>query len=263
VAFDDSTDTVDFYTPGGQHIRGFEPGFRPAVLEVARDPLRLTFGMTVADEDSIPRLMVIQTDFLGENPDTLLGPGVGPETVRGMTARGGTMMISPSESGLWVFSREVPDTVFEVTSVSPGRRFVLPENDTRRVGVIVDLEEQVLWVVTPRPDGGLDYEAFDLAGTEPGEFIDAAPRYLGARKTPSGYVGKVAVDGAMIGWWNARTSLVVPRAYDMRIAELRDNAEAAREARPVRRGEIEQMWQVLLEEQRRLREEESDETIQE
>ena len=254
VAFDDSTGMVDTFTPGGQHVRGFDPGFRPSVLEVASDPLRLTFGITVPDADSLPRLMVIQTDFLGQNPDTLLAPGIGPETLQGVIARGGFMMVAPSESGLWVFSRQVPDTVFEISALGPGRRMVFPESDSTRVGVISDLDEQILWIVSPRAEGGLDYEAYDVSGTGQGEVFEAVPRYLGARTTPADYVGKVAVEGAMIGWWRVGTK-VVPRAYDMLVPQLRDGAEAARAARDSRREENARKWQTLREEAARAVEE--------
>lgn len=254
VAYDDSTGMVDFYTPGGQHVRGFDPGIRPAILEVARSPLRLTFGSTAVSEDSVPRLVVIQTDFLGENRDTLLTADVGPETLRGITARAGNLTAAPSESGLWLYAREVPDTVFEVAGSGPGRKMVLPEADTMRVGVIADLDEQILWLLARRPEGGLDYEAFDVSSTGAGEVIEGGQRYLGARTTPQGFVGKVAAEGAIIGWWNARSTLVVPRAYDMRLADLRAVAEAARAARGDRRRQLARNWELLLEEMRRAEE---------
>ena len=244
IAYDDSSRSVDLFTFGGQHVRGFEPGFRPSILEVARRPLRLTFGIVSVSEDSVPRMTVIQTDFLGENPDTLLGPGSGPESLRTVTARRGLLSATPSESGLWLYSAEVPDTVFEVSALGPGRKLVLPESDARRVGVLSDRDEQVLWVVTPRAEGGLDYEAFDLSATEVGEQVEAAPRYLGARVTPVGFAVQVAVEGAVIGWWNTRGSKVVPRAYDMRLEELRDEADEARAGRQARREDNTRKWEI-------------------
>ena len=242
IAYDDSSGLVDFFTFGGQHVRSFEPGFRPSILEAARRPLRLTFGVISMGADSVPNMTVIQTDFLGQSRDTLLGPRHGPESLRSVTALTGLLSATPSESGLWLLSGELPDTVFEVSALGPGRKLVLPEADLSRVGVLSDLDEQLLWVVTPRAEGGLDYEAFDLSATEVGEQVEAGPRYLGARTTPGGFTGQVGVEGAVIGW-NVSGSKFVPRAFDMRIEELRYGAEEARAGRQARREANRRKWE--------------------
>lgn len=243
VVFDDSTGMVDFYTPSGQHIRGFDPGFRPAFIEVAHEKLRLTFGHTAVDDEGWPRLVVIQTDFMGAKPDTLLAEHVGPEALRSVYAAGGSLTVSPSLSGLWVLARDVPDTVFEVTSSIPARKIVLPEFDVLRGGVIADVQEQIVWLLSPHPAGGVDYEAFDVSRGQ--EVIDGSEAYLGARTTPDGFTPKVAREGLVLGWWNFDGDRVVPRAYNMRLDDLRANASDARAQRDKRRGAIAAQWEVI------------------
>ena len=183
--FDDSTGMVDLYTPGGQHLRGFDPGTRPSIFEVSRRPLLLTYGVRTLADDSIPTLTVIQTDFLGEDADTLLSPDVGPEALRDAPAVRGRLVSTPALGGLWVFSRSATDTVFELTGVGPQRRIALPETDTLRAGILADLQQEILWVVSPRPEGGLEYEAYDLSTEAVDGIIDGAQAYLGVRTTPA------------------------------------------------------------------------------
>ncbi len=223
--FDDSTGMLDLYSPGGQHLRGFDPDLRPSILEISRFPLRLTYGMRTFGEDTIPTLAVIQTDFLGQDPDTLLSPDVGPESLRHAPAVRGSLVATPSMSGLWLFAKAMSDTVFEVSGVGPSRKLVLPETDTLRAGVIADLQQQILWVVTPRPTGGLDYEGYDISDSGDGaEIIDGATAYLGPRSTPQYFAAKVAFDGTVSGWWRSERGVFAPRGYDMRIDDLRAGA---------------------------------------
>jgi hypothetical protein len=150
-------------------------------------------------------------------------------------------------SGLWLFAKAMSDTVFEVSGVGPSRKLVLPETDTLRAGVIADLQQQILWVVTPRPTGGLDYEGYDISDSGDGaEIIDGASAYLGARATPQYFSAKVAFDGTVSGWWRSERGVFAPRGYDMRIDDLRAGAALAREGRPERRAVQVQAWERAL-----------------
>ena len=244
--FDDSTGMVDLYSPGGQHLRGFDPGLRPSILEVSRRPLRLTYGVRAFADDSIPTLAIIQTDFLGENPDTLLSPDVGPETLRGAPAVSGGLVSTPATGGLWVFSRTALDTVFEVSSTGPQRKLVLPETDSMRVGMLADLQQEILWVVEPRPTGGLAYEAYDISGPGDDGIIDGAAAYLGLRTTPPYFVAKVAFDGSVSGWSRGDRGVLAPKGFDMRIEELREGAASAPAAREAQREARANLWTAVL-----------------
>lgn len=243
--FDDSTGMVDLFSPGGQHIRGFDPGLRPSILEVSRQPLRLTYGVrTFAGSDTVPTLSIIQSDFLGQDQDTLLSPDVGPESLRDAKAFRRNVIVTPASGGLWVFSRTMSDTVFEV-SARTARKLVLPETDSLRVGVIADLQQQILWVVSPNPPSGLDYEAFDISGEAEGGIIDGGSAYLGARTTPGGFSPQTAYDGTVSGWWRGDRNIFAPRAFDMRIEDLRTEADTARAERDSRRAAIASDWERL------------------
>jgi hypothetical protein len=244
--FDDSTGMVDLYSPGGQHLRGFDPGLRPSILEVSRRPLRLTYGVRAFTDDSIPTLAIIQTDFRGENPDTLLSPDVGPETLRGAPAIRGGLVATPSMGGLWVFSRIALDTVFEVSGAGSQRKLVLPESDSMRVGALADLQQEILWVVEPRPTGGLGFEAYDISGAGDDGIIDGAAAYMGFRTTPLGFVAKVAFDGSVSGWWRGDRGVLAPKGFDMRIEELREEAASALATRQARRDARADLWTQVL-----------------
>jgi hypothetical protein len=239
--FDDSTGMVDLYSPGGQHLRGFDPGLRPSILEVSRRPLRLTYGVRAFADDSIPTLVVIQTDFLGQNPDTLLSPDVGPETLRAAPAVRGGLIATSSISGLWIFSRMATDTVFEVGS-GTARKLALPEADSMRAGILADLQQEILWVASARPEGGLEYEAYDISGPGDNGVIDGNQAYLGVRTTPLSFVGRVAYDGSVSGWYRGERGVYAPRGFDMRVEELRDNVESARATRVERRTATADLW---------------------
>ncbi|MBT8478494.1 MAG: hypothetical protein KJO06_06225, partial [Gemmatimonadetes bacterium] len=205
-----------------------------------------TYGVRTFADDSIPTLSVIQTDFLGQNPDTLLSRDQGPETLRGARAARGGLVTSPSMSGLWVFSKAAPDTVFEVSSTGPSRKLVLPEADTMRAGILADLQQEILWLVASRPLGGFDYEAYDISSSGEGGVIDGGQAYLGARTTPLSFIGRVAFDGSVSGWWRGERGVYAPRGFDMRIEELREGAPAARRNRAQRRLAIAAEWASVL-----------------
>lgn len=244
--FDDSTEMIDLYAPGGQHLRGFDPGLRPSILEVSQNPLRLTYGVrTFTGSDTIPTLSIIQSDFLGRSLDTLLSPAVGPASLRNEPALRRNVVVTPAASGLWVFARSMSDTVFEVSSSDRSRKLALPETDSMRVGVIADLQQEILWVVSPRPMGGLDYEAFDVSGEGTDGIIDGRAAYLGARTTPGGFSARVAYDGVVSGWSVGERRIYAPEGFDMRIEELRGTAEQARADRDARRAAISEEWERL------------------
>jgi len=245
--FDESTGMLDQYSLDGQHVRGFDPGLRPSILEVARQPLRITYGVRAVADDTIPTLSVIQTDFLGRNADTLLSPNVGPESLRATRAVGGRLISTPAIGGLWVFAKAISDTVFEVSGAGPSRKLALPETDSLRAGVLADLQQEILWIVTPQPTGGLTYEAYDISGDGVDGIIDGGQAYLGTRTTPLYFSAKVAFDGSVSGWWRAeRGGSFAPKGYDMRIDDLREGAAGARETRQAWRAANAAEWERAL-----------------
>jgi hypothetical protein len=245
--FDDSTGMLDLFSPSGQHLRGFDPGLRPSILEVALRPLGLTFGVLTVTDDTIPTLTVVQTDFRGLGADTLLSAGVGPESLRGAAAVGGELVAAPALSGLWVFAKAMSDTVFEVSGAGSSRKLVLPETDPFRAGVLADLQQEILWIVAPRPTGGLGYEAYDISGAGDDGIIDGAAAYLGFRTTPPSFLAKAAFDGSVSGWWRGERGVFVPKGYDMRIEDLRLRADGARVIRDARREANAEEWMRAVE----------------
>ena len=242
--YDDSTGMVDLYSPGGQHLRGFDPGVRPSILEISQRPLRLTYGVRTFTTDSIPTLSVIQTDFLGASQDTLLSPTVGPESLRDVPAVRSRLVSTAATGGLWIFTTAMTDTVFEVTGTGPGRKLLLPEPDTLRSGILADLQQEILWVAAPAPDGGHVYEAYDIAGDS--ELIDGSAAYLGVRTTPPAFRPASAYDGTVAGWFRSQNAVHAPRGYDMRVDELRDGAAAARSERAARLQQLHADWDLAL-----------------
>lgn len=245
--FDDSTGMLDLFSPSGQHLRGFDPGLRPSILEVALRPLGLTFGVLTVTDDTIPTLTVVQTDFRGLGADTLLSAGVGPESLRRAPAVGGELVAAPALSGLWVFAKAMSDTVFEVSGAGPSRKLVLPETDPFRAGILADLQQEILWVVGPRPTGGLGYEAYDISGAGGDGVIEGAAAYLGFRTTPPSFLAKAAFDGTVSGWWRGERLVFVPKGYDMRIEDLRLRADGARVIRDARRAANVEEWMRAIE----------------
>jgi hypothetical protein len=212
--FDDSTGMLDLFSPSGQHLRGFDPGLRPSILEVALRPLGLTFGVLTVTDDTIA--------------------GVGPESLRGAAAVGGELVAAPALSGLWVFAKAMSDTVFEVSGAGSSRKLVLPETDPFRAGVLADLQQEILWIVAPRPTGGLGYEAYDISGAGDDGIIDGAAAYLGFRTTPPSFLAKAAFFRVV-----ARGTRCV-RAQGLRYADRRPapaSGWSARDSRRSPRGE--------------------------
>jgi hypothetical protein len=221
-AFDDSTRMVDLFTPDGVHIRGFEAGFRPSVMEITRDPLKLTFAIASRANDSVPRLVVIQTDLMGSGRDTLLGPANGPRTLAGVPAIPGQISIAPAKSGLWIWPRTVSDTLFEVSSGSRHRRLVLRPEDANAVGILSDLPEGIVWAVAPTDSTGFRYSAYDVSGSG---VIQGEEVYLGERVTPDGFTPHAALAGAVFGWKRPEQGQGnLAASFDMYLERLRAQA---------------------------------------
>ena len=134
------------------------------------------------------------------------------------------------------------DTVFEVAGSGSSRKLALPEADSLRSGILADLQQQILWVAMPRPEGGLYYEAFDISGET--EIIDGSQAYLGVRTTPEFFAPTSAFDGTVVGWWRSESAVHAPRAYDMRIDALREGVEEARAALRAKTSDTPSRWRA-------------------
>lgn len=235
AAFDAETGSVDLFTLGGQFIRGFEPGFVPAVMSFSREPLGFTFGVAAADSsaeagaagaadgaaaaDSAParRALVIRTDLRGESVDTLLSPRHGPEALRSSVARPGMTSMSPSRTGMWVWSRQAPQTVFHL-SPRGARRLELRDADVTAEGILADPARDMLWTV--RTDTtGTTYSAYDTRGVTAAEaaevaeaadgMVGAAAAFLGTRTTPENFLPREIHDGVVVGITRSLGSMLV------------------------------------------------------
>lgn len=211
--FDWISRRVDQFTLDGTPIQSFEPGFVPSRMDVVQRPIGMQFVVVDTDRpDSIPRLIVIRTDLRGEQPDTVVFPGAyGPEALWSATAKAGHLALDASSTGLWAWARVAADTAFEVTPGSIARRRVLRPEDQDPLGILVDSEREILWVVSLAEEDRLRYAAYDirapgLAGPE-----DA---YLGERST-TGLDPKLAKDGVVIGRVQSTGSRTKLAAYDM------------------------------------------------
>jgi hypothetical protein len=112
--------------------------------------------------------------------------------------------------------------------------------------VLADLQQGILWIVTPRLTGGLIYEAYDISDDGDDGIIEGGQAYLGARTTPLFFSAKVAFDGSVSGWWRGERGVYTPRGYDMRIDELREGADGARQTREAWRAATAAEWTRAL-----------------
>ncbi|MDT8435721.1 MAG: hypothetical protein RRA92_03095 [Gemmatimonadota bacterium] len=205
---------VQVYSPGGQPLRTFDPGFQPARMELTSHPIGLIMAHLQRDADSVARLVVVHMDLRGAQTDTLLSPGSrGPAALWDVPARGDSLSLAPSEAGMWAYSKAISDTVFEISAQGEGRRIVLRPQDRDALGILADLDRDILWVVRPDPEAtaaaeekGLAvppsyrYSAYDISrsGDEAATVRDAA--FLGERRTPEGFEPRAAAEGIVIGW---------------------------------------------------------------
>ncbi|MFW6084611.1 MAG: hypothetical protein ACODAA_05305 [Gemmatimonadota bacterium] len=225
AAFDRETERVDLFTFSGEFIRGFSPGFVPAVMGFSRAPLGFTFGVAVGDSGEDRRTVVIRTDLQGNRPDTLLSPDHGPEALRSAVARRGETAMSPSDGGMWVWSREAPETVFDLTPRGT-RAITLRPGDRGDIGLLADREREILWLVRPESDGAT-YMAYDARlarewTEEPSESpaaADSADAFLGVRTTGEGFRPMVIHDGIVMGTRGLGAGLGMA-AYDLRVDRL-------------------------------------------
>lgn len=211
--FDLSTFRVDQFTPDGTPVQGFEPGFVPSRMDVVGGPIALQFAVVESGRpDSIPRLMVIRTDLKGTNPDTVLSVGThGPEALWNAAAEPGYLALDAGSRGLWTWARVAADTVFEITADSDGRKRLLRQQDQDPIGVLVDSERQILWIVSHDEGNRRRYAAYDIR--TPG-LVRPEDSFLGERTT-TGFDPRLAIDGVIVGRVASVRSGFKLAAYDM------------------------------------------------
>ena len=211
--FDLITRRVDQFTPDGTPVHSFEPGFVPSRMDVVKRPIAMQFAVVETDSaEMIPRLMIIRTDLRGDQPDTVLFPGaVGPEALWSATAEPGHLALDAGATAMWVWARVAADTVFEVTPASNARKRVLRLQDQDPLGILVDSEREILWVVSPDEENRLRYAAYDTR--TPG-LTGPEESFLGERTT-TGFDPKLAKDGVVIGRVQSIGSRTKLAAYDM------------------------------------------------
>lgn len=204
AAYDGSTKSVDLFTSSGEFIRGFTPGFVPSEMSFSRSPLGFTFGVAVGDSGQDRRSVVIRTDLQGNRPDTLLSPSHGPEALRSSVARRGETAMSPSTSGMWVWSRQAPERVYDVTPDGTQAITLRPE-DREGIGLLGDPARDLLWVVRPEV-GRVLYAAYDARlareldeSEESAAPPDSATAFLGLRTTGTNFQPMEIHDGVVIG----------------------------------------------------------------
>jgi hypothetical protein len=234
-AYDIQTGRVDLFTFGGDYIRGFTPGFVPAVMSFSKAPLGYTFGIAAidsvatreareavpdsapADSDSIVvrRAVVIRTDLQGTVRDTLLSPAHGPESLRGTMAGEGKTLMTPSASGMWVWSELVPDSVFDITP--KGTRRLYQQLPGQPLGMFADPVREMLWLVLPA-SAGVRLAAFDTRA----EVAETPQAYLGDRAIDEPSFRPAAVfDGVVMGFRRIQGGAIAMSAYDLHTEAFR------------------------------------------
>jgi len=208
--YDVETQSVDMFTTGGTFIRGFEIEFKPAVMEYTNAPIGYVFAIASTDYDGSPRVVVIQMDALGGARDTLLSHDVGPAALRGAFAARGETLITKSAGGLWVWSKAVPDSIYEVASRS-ARVIPVRLEDRAAVGLLSDPARDMLWFAHVQ-EAGASYSAYDTRA-------EVESPFLGTRTTPAGFSPRHVYDGILMGWTRGRNTLVAA-SYDLKAGEL-------------------------------------------
>jgi hypothetical protein len=231
-AYDIQTGSVDLFTFGGDYIRSFTPGFVPAVMSFSKAPLGYTFGIAAidsaatrearearaatsdsaaADSDTVVvrRAFVIRTDLQGNARDTLLSPTRGPESLRGTTADEGETLMAPSASGMWVWSRLVPDSVYDITP--KGTRRLYQQLAGQPLGMFADPVREMLWLVLPASEG-IRLAAFDTRA----EVAETPEAYLGDRIIDEPSFRPAAIfDGVVMGFRGIGGGAIAMSAYDL------------------------------------------------
>lgn len=208
--FDDETKSIDLFTTGGEFIRGFEVEFVPAVMEFTSAPIGYVFAIASSEFDGPPRVVIVRTNALGGERDTLLSPDIGLAALRGAAATPGETLITSSGRGLWVWSKAVPDTIFEIAAQS-ARKIPVRTEDHDAIGLLGDPTRDMVWFAHVQPDSA-SYSAYDTrAGV-----TDA---FLGTRTTPGGFSPRLVHDGILMGWSRGQRTMVAV-SYDLHADEF-------------------------------------------
>ena len=210
--YDGETRSVDLFTPDGEFIRGFQIEFLPAVMEFSRAPIGYLFGVASSDFGSSRRVLIIRTDALGASRDTLLSPDTGPPSLRDARATPGQTLMASSGNGLWVWSKAVPDTIFEVGPRSARVIPVRPE-DQSAIGLLSDPAADMLWLGHVETTSGR-YSAYD---TRPG----VSEPFLGTRTTGGQFSPRLVHDGILMGWYEGEQGRPAAKAFDLLVDRFR------------------------------------------
>jgi hypothetical protein len=211
AVYDGETKSVDLFTPGGEFIRGFEIEFAPAVMDFSSAPLGYTFAIASSDFEGPPRVVIIRTDTFGANRDTLLSPDVGPEALRRAEATQGQTLIAASQQGMWVWSKAVPDTVYEIAPHS-ARAIPVRVEDQDAIGLLSDPASEMLWFTQVERTSGR-YSAYD---TRPG----VNEPFLGERTTSGQFSPRLVHGGILMGWYRGSQDRPAAVAYDLNVSRF-------------------------------------------
>lgn len=135
------------------------------------------------------RPVLIRTGMRGETRDTLLSGEHGPEVLRAAVARPGETAMAPSRSGMWVWSRVAPDTVFDIAPRGV-RRLVVRDEDTAAVALFSDPAREMLWLVHADSTRISRYSAYDTRSLA----------YLGQSTIDRPFRPAVIKDGVVMGF---------------------------------------------------------------
>jgi len=199
AVYDLQTRSVDMFTPGGDFLRGFEIEFIPAVMEFTTNPIGYIFAIAASDDDGQSHVLIIQTDMLGVSRDTLLSADTGPSALRGALASAGETLITASGEGLWVWSKAVPDSVYEVAARS-ARVTPVRTEDHAAVGLMGDPAIDMLWFARAQP-GLARFSAYDTR-------VGVESAYLGTRTVESEFSPRLIYEGILMGWARGQQGLV-------------------------------------------------------
>jgi hypothetical protein len=208
--YDLQTRSVDMFTRDGAYLRGFEVEFLPAVMEITTDPIGYIFAVVSGDDDGQTHVLIIQTDMLGGSRDTLLSADAGPAALRGADASSGETLITASGKGLWVWSKTVPDSVYEVAARS-ARVIPVRTEDQTAAGLLGDPASDMLWLADMESDLAR-FSAYDMrAGIE--------SAYLGTRTVEGEFSPRLVYDGILMGWARGQLGLLAI-SFDLKTDQM-------------------------------------------